>query len=188
MRERWRRIIGFPGYEISSEGRVRSYKSYSGKITDKSHVLRPRVNPNGYAVVTLYDEGHKPCQLSIHRLVAKAFIPTDDDSLYIDHIDNDKLNNSVSNLEWVTPKENSIRAVNDGLCSSSYATNRRPVMVSDIRTGEEEYFRSAKEAARIIGCTPGMISMVANGLRDKVKHYTIEFADREDILLFGEYY
>lgn len=185
--ETWREIDGFPGYEVSSKGRIRSYKDYHGRITNHYRILVQRVNSNGYAIVTLYGDDHRPKQLSVHRLVAQAFIPTNDNNLYIDHLDNDKLNNSVLNLEWVTPRENSIRAIADGLYSSVLAATRRPVIITDLRTGEELYFDGVNDAARHLKYSSSVISRVANGLQDTFGHYTAEFAGNEEILLFSKY-
>lgn len=186
--EIWRPIDGFDGYVVSSCGRVGSYKNSHGYITDDRHILKPRTNPNGYLMVVLYDDYRNPHQLSIHRLVAATFIPNDDESLVVDHLDGDKTNNIVSNLEWVTCRENSIRAFDAGLYEPIFEKTRRPIMVTDMRTGEQVYFRGINEAARELGFSPAIISRAANMLCEKVGYYTIEFAGREEKLLFNNYY
>jgi len=63
-------------------------------------LLRTRVDCYGYEIVTLYVNG-KPLTRKVHRLVALAFIPTSDVELTVDHIDSYKLNNNVTNLQWM---------------------------------------------------------------------------------------
>ena len=101
MEEIWKDIEGYEGlYQISSLGRVRSFtKKNNGKI------LKFTKTNSGYYQICL----HKNKELKnfyIHRLVAIHFIPNPDNKLCVDHIDTNKLNNCVSNLKWVTHKEN----------------------------------------------------------------------------------
>lgn len=67
-------------------------------------------NTAGYASIRLPDKNHL-----IHRLVAQAFIPNPENKPQVNHKDGNKRNNNVTNLEWVTPKENVVHAVNTGL-------------------------------------------------------------------------
>ena len=101
-REQWRDIEGYDGmYQVSDLGRVRS--RYSGEW----RVIKFKKHRNGYLRVDLYKDKKVKCYL-IHRLVASAFIPNDDDSkTIINHIDESKQNNRVSNLEWCTIQYNS---------------------------------------------------------------------------------
>lgn len=169
-------------------GRVASRKNYRGEVTDSSHILKPRVNPNGYHIVTLYDRNRKPHQIAVHRLVAEAFIPNANRILVIDHVDGNKTNNSVYNLEWVTSRENSIRAYNSGLYEPIFAKTRRPVIVTDLRNGDTTYFEGVNDAARHLRYSAAVISRVANLLQDKVGHYAVEFAGYEDRLLYNKNY
>lgn len=184
----WRNIIGFPGYQVSTSGNIRSYKNYQGAITDICHILRPRTNPNGYKVVVLHDANAIPHQLSVHRLVAQTFMPVDDPTLVVDHLDCDKSNNALNNLEWVTSRENSHRAFRAGLYENAFAVTRRPVLVTDLRDGNEMFFNGVNEAARTLGFSPAILSRAANALADKVGHYTVEFVEGPDTLLYRNNY
>jgi hypothetical protein len=104
--EKWRSVVGYEGYyEVSSEGRVRNVKT--------GRILKPRLRPNGYKIVTPSKE-NKVKTFSIHRLVAVAFIPNQENKPCVNHIDNNPSNNHVSNLEWVTHHENNQHAVMQG--------------------------------------------------------------------------
>lgn len=105
MKEVWKEIE-YSGYFISNFGRL---KGRSGKI------LKTRLNKRtGYLDICLRPNGRKEkakC-LKIHRLVAKAFILNPNNFVIINHIDGNKLNNNVSNLEWCTESQNTQHAYN----------------------------------------------------------------------------
>ncbi len=87
--------------------------SHKGRVFGKRKILTPVIN-NGYAYVMLKHNG-KYKHYAIHRLVTEAFIPNPDNKPEVNHIDGDKSNNVVYNLEWCTGKENKIHAYNTGL-------------------------------------------------------------------------
>ena len=101
-------------YEVSSHGRVRSLGNDTYHRGAK--VLKQNLGNKGYYTLRLtYSPGKKKCEL-VHRLIAKAFIQNPDDKPCVNHIDGNKLNNAVDNLEWATIKENNAHAVRSGLC------------------------------------------------------------------------
>lgn len=94
--EEWKAIDGYQ-YEVSDMGRVRKMNS--------NKCLKGSITRDGYRVMTLTNEmGQRRFQL--HRLVAEAFIPNPEKKPQVDHINCQKLDNSVHNLRWCTPKEN----------------------------------------------------------------------------------
>lgn len=123
--EQWRTIDGFPEYEVSSYGNVRSKdrivtrKGYPSRIKG---VQLKQFYSRGYMRVALYNGNRSSRkQFLVHRLVADAFIPNPLHKEYINHKDENKLNNMVDNLEWCTAKYN-----------SNYGTSiRRRVMHQD---------------------------------------------------------
>lgn len=113
--EEWKPITGYEeDYEVSNLGRVRSKdilvwggKSYYQK---KGKVLKPGLGGTGYYTVSLRGKTHK-----VACLVANAFLIKESDSDYVNHIDGDKTNDNVSNLEYVSPSSNSKHASITGL-------------------------------------------------------------------------
>ena len=89
--ETWKNLEGYEGYyKVSSEGRVSGWRG---------NVLKPQARSHGYLSVWLYKDGEKK-QFSVHRLVAQTFIPNPDNLPEVNHLDEDKTNNKVSNLQW----------------------------------------------------------------------------------------
>lgn len=111
IEEIWRPIEGYEGlYEVSNTGKVRSLDRYvkNGHSSYKLHkgkVLSPAKDKNGYLKVNLSCNG-KNNIIRVHRLVAQAFIENFDNLPEINHKDEDKTNNNVTNLEWCDRKYN----------------------------------------------------------------------------------
>ena len=106
----WKDIPGYEGlYQVSDCGQVKSCERVvthpkSGKLTLKEKILKPGLNPRGYHYVTLCKDG-KVKNFLVHRLVALAFLEGDN-SLTVNHIDECKTNNHVSNLEYLSNEDN----------------------------------------------------------------------------------
>lgn len=96
MIREWEKIPGYE-YSVCKDGSVRNDKT--GKV------LKPLLR-NRYYTVVLYDSKGRPKPFRVHRLVAVAFVRNVLSKPYVNHIDENKLNNAADNLEWVTAKEN----------------------------------------------------------------------------------
>lgn len=118
MSETWKEIKDFPNYMISNKGRVWSktkiVSSPRGKYLKKGRILKSHDDKRGYLKIDLINEkGRK--SYKIHRLVAEAFLKNPELKREVNHINGIKTDNEVSNLEWVTSKENKTHAWNIGL-------------------------------------------------------------------------
>jgi len=113
--ERWLPVVGYEGwYDVSDFGRVRSARTTTN--TYAGRVLKLATNFD-YKLVTLYRDGNKHTH-RVHRLVIAAFVGPRPDGKEVNHIDGDKANNMVENLEYVTSSENKIHAYDTGLASN----------------------------------------------------------------------
>lgn len=108
--------------QIKSDPRMRKYNAH-GKQSEylrKGKILKQAINSHGYPCVTIkYLDGHQRV-VGVHRLVALAFLPNPDNKPQINHIDGNKQNNHVSNLEWCTASENLKHAFRTGLNKGSH--------------------------------------------------------------------
>lgn len=102
MKEIWKEIKGYPRYDVSNMGRVRSWC----RRGEAPKILRLRENNKGYFYILLRDHEQKKKHFLIARLVLKAFVLNPENKATANHIDEDKSNNCTSNLEWMTVKEN----------------------------------------------------------------------------------
>ena len=147
----WIGIKDFPQYEVSNSGVIRN------KRTGKT--IKPYVGKRGYPVVPLWCEG-KQYMKTVHRIVATAFIPNPQNKPEINHIDGNKLNFSLSNLEWCTAKENQFHARETGLHTSD---GDKAIVQYDLNNRIVNRFKSASEASRVTGINRGNLSWVARG-------------------------
>jgi hypothetical protein len=150
----WKSLKGIvecgDNYEIALDGEVRSIKT--GKFIN-GDIAR------GYKRVTLCFEGRER-RYAVHRLVALSFIPNAENKDQVNHIDGNKLNNCVSNLEWCSPKENIKHAVANGLFDGlDCAHLRKPVAEYSMKDGSLlAIYESTHEASRIKGISQATIS------------------------------
>lgn len=105
IKEEWKKIEGFEDYQISNLGKVKSLKFGNEKI------LKPRVDSNGYLRVTIYNK--RNYYKTIHQLIAVAFLghKVDGHKLIVDHINCDKLDNRIENLQIISQRENASKDV-----------------------------------------------------------------------------
>lgn len=164
--EMWKPIKGYEGlYEVSTYGRVRSLH----RATTSGKILKLYVNAsNGYVYVCL-SKGNRKNQKRVHRCLMNAFYGEHPDK-QVNHIDGDKTNNHIENLEWCSSSENMIHAYSHGL---EKAEGRK---VIDLTTNR--VFNTLTEAAMSLGSgKASAISRVCNGMRSNYKNHKFAYLD-----------
>lgn len=203
--EIWKEIPGFPGYEASTLGNLRTYwYRVRNKIGRGSHRERwdiPRMLPSspkecGHLHTNLYCEldGRRYTR-SVQVLIARTFLPLPLDfdmvDYTVDHInpgEESKRDNSVWNLQWLSRVDNIKKAYRDGVCDSRIRSQCKPIMLRDLWTDEWTYYESIKDLTYDLYLDRSSISHAlakGNVLRG---HYIVEYADGEDVLLYGHDY
>lgn len=167
--EIWKDIKGYEGYyQVSNQGRVKSLnrtvsKNYNPRRI-RERILKVRPDKDGYLCVTLSVDNVKK-GFPVHRLVAMTFIPNPENKRTVNHIDGDKTNNCVENLEWATDLEQTVHGIRLGIINPHHTKNRRRRRV--IR-GDGIIYDSIKEAAEknnlftsnIIVCCQGKVNSI----------------------------
>ena len=193
--EEWRLIEGFPRYEISNQGRIKSHTN-----PKKDKILRPHQTKNGYLLVTLvkgeaWGNGEAET-VRVHKLVADAFIPNPLNRCHIRHINGLRNDNRVENLSWTTPEE----SANDPLTKANRMAAvpqrlekvSKPVLVYDENLTLLSAFTSTAEAARKLNLSQGNIVNVCSGSLKHYKHLIFSYTpinsekDREKQLEEGK--
>ena len=172
--EVWRDVVGYEGYYMVSDlGDIKSvsrkFKQSNGHpFTKQGMVLSPISRPTGYQYVNLSKMGDRRAN-SIHRVVASAFIPNPEGKPHVNHINGIKSDNSLSNLEWCTPKENTRHAYDNGLMSgrkggSHHGAKLNANQVAEIRRIYKGGGFTQKEIAAQYNVTSTAISRIVNGV------------------------
>ncbi|WAX12429.1 DNA endonuclease [Enterococcus phage EC55P1] len=153
MREDWRPIKGFPFYEVSNLGNVKSLKY--GKV----RLLKPYLSSSGYLYVDLCGLGEPRKTVSVHRIVAETFIPNNEGLPQVNHKDENPLNNYSHNLEWCTQLYN----MQYGTRTKRASRSREKPVTAFNKNQEKVYsFKSIKEAA-LSGFDASSISKCCKG-------------------------
>lgn len=126
--EQWEFVHDFENYLISTLGNVKTVNGKPKKIV---------YDNKGYGRVELW-KNNKGRKFRVHRLVAETFIPNPLGKEQVNHIDGNKKNNCVSNLEWVTPKENIRHAIENNLSSIKYGSKN---LSSKLKEEDVKYIR-----------------------------------------------
>lgn len=156
--EEWRDIKDYEGlYQVSNMGRV---KLFFYKNTSRKKILKPVFNNYGYLHIKLCKD-KKEKTVAIHILVAKTFIPNPENKPTVNHIDENKTNNTVSNLNWMNYKEQNLWGTR---LERSTKKNKRKRKVICKTTGE--IFISVAEASKKYKLSDANICACCNGKRN----------------------
>ena len=168
MEEIWCPIKGYEGiYEVSDQGRVRSLKF------GKERILKQGKPQNGYLQVDLYKNGEQKKYL-VHRLVSKTFIPNPDNLPEVNHIDEDKENNTVQNLEWCDRKYNQ----NYGNRTQRQSEKCSKPVLQYTKSGEfVREWKSATDVERNLGYYSQNISSCCTGKRKNAHNFIWRYKD-----------
>jgi hypothetical protein len=170
--ETWKDIAGYEGmYQVSNTGKIKSLKRYRTNysklqlVPEKIKSLRK--DPQGYLQVDLYKNNKQDCR-RIHRVVAEAFIPNPENKPTVNHIDGDRNNNDVTNLEWADHREQNIHFYENNLKSAGSIKKAIKAMnkANSKKTkclNDGKIYESASAAARVVGVSPSLIMRVCRG-------------------------
>lgn len=178
--ENWKPVKGYEiFYEVSDKGRIRSLdrvtvfkdgrtRKFFGKILEIK-----TTNRSGYLTIGLHDNGSQKTVL-VHRLVAEAFVDNPQSYNEVNHIDQDKLNNSAENLEWCTHKEN----VNHGdEIERGAIKQRRNFKQLDLNGNLIKIWSGFKEMQRETGFQRKSVYDCCVGKRDSYKGFRWEYEE-----------
>lgn len=191
--EIWKSIDGFGGtFEASTLGRIRSIERIVIYKNGRKHkypscILSSTIAPNGYRIVNLAFSGD--CKSSsVHRLIAKTFIPNPENKYTVNHINGIKTDNRLVNLEWMTQSENQYHALSLGLWTSTkgrknlgvtgknHGASRR-VRQSDLFGNEIKIWDSISEAERGVGISHSCIIGCCKKQRNTSKGFKWEYVN-----------
>jgi hypothetical protein len=163
MQETWKPVLGFEDrYQVSDLGRVAFVKN---GVRSK-----PRSTPpvgRGYPMVSFAKDG-KVHNVRVHRLVALAFLAKPNGKCQVNHIDGDKANNAVSNLEWVSHRENSLHAVRLGLISHARGEKHVFSKLTDADVIEIRKLLASKVAPKVIAARFGVARTTIYGIKSGI--------------------
>lgn len=155
----WKDIPGYEGlYQVNQLGQVKSLPKYRGNTYYEDYIMRGKKDSSGYLHYELRKDGNSKTY-SAHRLVAQAFLPNPEELPEVDHINGDRADNRVSNLQWITKTDN--------VRKSTAAT-----VIKCVETGQ--IFQSIQEAANWIKRNRTCFTKYFAGKQKTIAGYTWE--------------
>lgn len=151
--EIWKDVVGYEGiYQVSSLGRIKSLSRYVNRNDGHRRLTPEKIlisakNYKGYMGIALIKDGQK-YRTTVHRIMAKAFIPNPENKCDVNHINGIKDDNRIENLEWSTRTENVIHAYKLGL-RPHVAPNAKRLKIIDTSTGI--VYEKLNDAAKALG-------------------------------------
>ena len=187
--EVWKDIKGFEGrYQVSNMGRVKSLERTVTRKNGRKQIIQERIlktHPyrDGYLRVALYDSCGKRKSFLVHRLVCEAFHKNPENKPCVNHIDEDKTNNTASNLEWCTVKENNNYGTRNERAGKASGKARSKSVGQYTRDGKLiKVWQSAIDVERQLGFSQGNISKVTRGKRKTAYGYVWKYVEEGENL------
>ena len=171
MEEVWKDVYdpNYSGYQASSKGRIRSFRDFHGNLRETPTILKLRVNKDGYYELAMNSNTRDRKTFRVHRVIANTFLG-EHPGMVVNHINGNKLDNRIENLEFVTAAQNSTLAAESGL----YKT--MPVRI--VETGE--IFRSLRDCGKAINYHPSDISRCLSGKLESIQGLHFEQVSMEE--------
>lgn len=168
MKEQWRPVVGFWGYEVSNLGRIRSWRPDGGKKSGRLVREEPKfrklvVAPRGYATV-MFKKNSRFVLRTVHRLVLESFVGKRPEGREARHLDGNALNNCASNLAWGTHKENVADQRRHGTDSRGERNGGAKLTLKEARAIRKST-RRGHELAQVYGVSQATISRIRHGAR-----------------------
>lgn len=181
-------ITDYENYVVSNTGDVIRLKYKDKKGAKRPFkLLKPSITKDGYAWVRLTNETGKK-EFRVHRLVASEFVENVQNKEQVNHIDGNKLNNKVDNLEWSTRNENMQHAYDTGLknttnnmITSTKLKNSKPVKLTTKETGEIQYFLSARDCSKALGFSERWCDKIISSMNGDTKLYFVEYVSMDEV-------
>lgn len=183
MEEIWKTIDGFEAYQVSNLGKVRSKDRYAnsgiGIRLYKGRILMLQKNHDGYIHVVLSKDS-KQTTLNVHRLVYEAFNGKIPEGMQVNHIDEDKSNNRLENLNLMTPKENTNWGTGIERSSKSKLNRKdcsKAILQFDLKGNLIAEYPSVREAYRTLGINNKNICACCRGQRKTAGGFKWKYKD-----------
>ena len=176
--EIWKDIKGYEGkYQVSNLGRIKSLRDAHGNYREKilSNRIRGRKGSEYYAVA-LY-KNNKPRNVSVHRLVAEAFVPKKLGKNDIDHINTNRFDNRAENLRWATNRENQNNVLTKIHHSESMMSEKNHRSKSVYCLELNKIYGSASEAGRELNISQTGISACCRGEYETIKGHHFKYVE-----------
>ena len=173
FKEKCKVIPNYTRYEVSNLGAIRNRKT-------KNIKMQRVMKSTGYVTVNLYPDGKSQHDVVlVHRIVAISFLPNDNHLPCINHIDENKQNNYVNNLEWVTYEQNNNYGTRNKRISKRNKGNHKGLLkaikiVAIDKNGNKTHFKSVTECAEKLGLYRSSISLVLHGKMRTTGGYRFE--------------
>lgn len=167
--EQWKPIANYHNYEISNFGSVRNIKT--------KRLIKKSIHYLGYVRYALFNNS-KRTYVYAHRLVANHFLENASNLKEVNHVDGNKQNNNIENLEWTSKQQNTDHAINNGL-KSKIIQKSKQVKQYSLNGDLIQVFESSRSAAKILQISQSGISAACNEKIHTYKNFIWKYTTDE---------